>query len=114
MKKLTIMMTIFMLFLTGSLLYIGLSIQNSNKPYKALESDLVEIARSYISTDKLAVSVGSSVDLTTKKMREDNMLGEAKVDDDLCDGYVEIKRNIDSYSYKAYIKCDKYETYKDK
>jgi hypothetical protein len=114
MKKLTIMMTIFMLFLTGSLLYIGLSIQNSNKPYKALENDLKEIAQSYISTEKVGVNVGSSIELSTKKMIEDNIIDEVKVEDDTCDGYVEIIHNMDGYSYKTYIKCDKYETYKDK
>ena len=111
MKKLTVFMTIFIVFLVGVLLYIGYSIENSNKEYLALENDLVEIAKAYIIKGKLSVVSGSSIQIKTSEMIQDHYLNNnLEVNGDKCDGYVTIKRGIDNYEYIPYIKCDKYES----
>ena len=113
MKKLTVICVIFVLFLFGSLMYIGLSIQKQNKPYKSFESDLKEIAQTYILTNRVNIAVGGEYELLMSKMIEDNMLSINKVNEDECDGYVLIKRNISGYEYKPQIKCKNYESLKD-
>ena len=110
MRKLTIMCVIFVVFLFGCLLYIGYSIEHHNKPYKSFESDLKEIASTYILSNKLNVEVGQQYELTLDKMIEDNMLTTKKVKEDECDGKVTIKRTLSGYDYRPYIKCSKYET----
>ena len=113
MKKITIFMTIFMLFLTGSLLYIGLSIQNQNKDYVAYENDLIDIAKTYVTTDQLGVNVGGSEELSLEQMMKDSMLHTNKVNEDECTGHVTVKRTLSGYEYKPYIKCSKYESIVD-
>jgi len=113
MRKMTIFMVIFMLFLTGSLLYIGLYIQNKNKNYTAYENDLIDIARTYVQTEQIELQVGGSYELTIEQMVKDSLLHTTKVDEDECNGNVLIKRSIGGYEYKPYIKCSKYESIKD-
>ena len=113
MKKLTIFMVVFMLFLTGSLLYIGLSIQNKNKDYIAFENDLIDIAKTYVTTDQIGVNIGGSEKLSLEQMINDLMLHSNKVNEDECSGYVTINRSLSGYEYKPYIKCSKYESIVD-
>ena len=110
MKKLTVMCTIFVLFLFGALLYIGYSIKNQNRPYTAFEHDLAEIAEVYISTNKVNVNIGNNTNISIEKMMEDNYLVSNVVNEDTCEGYVTISRGPSGYNYKPYIKCSKYET----
>ncbi|MCR4581569.1 MAG: hypothetical protein K5666_03560 [Bacilli bacterium] len=112
MKKLTIMSVIFILFITGCLLYIGYSIKGQNKPYTVYENDLVDIAKAYVMSNKISVDVGRQFELTIDKMLEDKMLISNKVNDDECSGKVIIKKTMKGYEYKAKIKCSKYETLK--
>lgn len=113
MKKLTVFMVIFMLFLTGSLLYIGYYIQGKNKSYAAFENDLIDVARTYVSTNQIDLQVGGSYELTMDQMFKDNLLHTNKVEDDECNGNVTVKRGLNGYEYKPYIKCSKYESIRD-
>lgn len=112
MKKLTIMSFIFIIFLVGCLLYIGYSVKSQNKPYKSFESDLIEIAKTYIMTNQLNISVSSEHELTIDKMMEDKMLLSNKVKEDECTGSIIIKRTMSGYDYKPNIKCKNYESIK--
>ena len=113
MKKLTIFMTIFVVFLTGCLLYMGLMTENRIKDYMALENDMIEIAKSYVVTDQVSLVSGESIQIKLDKIIEDKFLENNKVNDDTCDGFVTIKRVVDNYTYKPYIKCNNYETLVD-
>ena len=113
MRKMTIFMVIFMVFLTGSLLYIGLYIQNKNKNYMAYENDLIDIAKTYVTTNQIELQVGGSYELTLEQMVNDNLLHTTKVEEDECKGNVTIKKGLGGYEYKPYIKCSKYESIKD-
>ena len=113
MKKLTIISVIFILFLTGCLLYIGLNIKSEIKPYKSYENDLIEAAKTYVLTNKIVLDVGNKYDLTIDKMLEDKMITNNKVNDDECSGKVIIEKSMKGYNYKAQIKCGKYESLKD-
>ena len=75
-------MVIFMLFLTGSLLYIGLYIQNTNKNYVAFENDLIDIARTYVTNDQIELQIGGSYELTIDQMIKDSLLHTNKVEED--------------------------------
>lgn len=113
MRKMTIFMVIFMLFLTGSLLYIGLYIQKTNKNYVAYENDLIDIARTYVTNNQIDLQIGGQYELTMDQMFNDNLLHTNKVEEDECSGKVIVKRGIGGYEYKPYIKCSKYESIKD-
>ena len=54
--------------------------------------------------------VGSTYELTTDELMSAEMVSSMEVKGDKCRGHVEVKKTVDSYQYKPYIKCDKYET----
>ena len=110
MKKLTIISVIFLGFLFCSLLYIGYNIKQQNLPYKAYEHDMEEATKTYIMTNKIIVNVGTTHKLELEKMLSDGMMATNKVNEDVCDGYVNIKRTVSGYEYTPYIKCKNYET----
>lgn len=106
-------MTISAFSIFFALLFIGKSIEKNNADYHALENDMIEIAQTYIDSDKLSVSIGNTIELKSSKMIEENLLSSMNVKDDTCDGYVNISRTYSGYTYKPYIKCNYYETYQD-
>ena len=113
MKKFTVFMVIFIVFLVGCLLYIGKSIEKRDQDYRAFENDLVEIAKSYVAKGDISLTSGQSYELKVEDMVKEKMLVTNKIKEDLCLGYVTIKRSLDTYNYKPYIKCDKYERVTD-
>ena len=110
MKKLTIMMVLFAALLTGTLYFIGIRIQSANKPYRTLENNMIEAAHVYVESNEVSVSVNDKIQIKLDKLIEDKYIETKEVNEDICDGYVEIKRNIDGYKYIPYINCNNYET----
>ena len=113
MKKMTVFAVTFLLFLTGALLYIGYNMKNNFKKYIAYENDLIDVAKTYVLTNKIELEVGKSFELTIDQMLNDELLHTRKVEEDECNGNVLIKRTIGGYEYKPYIKCSKYESIRD-
>ena len=110
MKKTTIAMGFLVIGLTATLLVIGFRIQNFNKDYINKENEIKEAASIYISQYPLNIMVGSTYELTTDELMSAEMVSSMEVKGDKCRGHVEVKKTADSYQYKPYIKCDKYET----
>ncbi len=71
---------------------------------------MVEASDFYLDINKIDLAVGEGIRLEGKQLIDAKLLSSMAVEEDECEGYVEIKRNITNYDYKAYIKCDSYET----
>lgn len=110
MKKMMITWILLAISLVGTLTYIGLRFQNSVKKYRVLESDLVEAADAYVQVSNIVLNAGESIKIETKKLIDADCLITAEVSDDICTGYVMVKKDFNKYDYKAYIKCENYET----
>ena len=110
MKKTTIAMAFLVIGLVGTLLFIGLRIQNFNKDYINKENDIVEASKIYVTQNNLGIMNGSTYELSTDELLRLDMINSMEVNGDKCSGHVTIKKTTNSYQYKPYIKCDKYET----
>ena len=103
-------MFIFISFLVGCLVYIGKAIERKNQNYNTYERELVEYAKIYFAEKKMSLGVGESIEINMNTLIEEELLKTSKVNEDECNGFVTVKRNIDGYSYTPYIKCNKYES----
>lgn len=110
MKKMVICWILLIGGLVGVLTFIGLTYEKSVSLYKSLEADLVESADAYVNITKIDLAIDESLIITDEKLREDNLIGSMSVESDTCEGYVEIKKNINKTNYKAYINCKEYQT----
>ena len=86
---------------------------NNDKKYKILENELEESASLYMIKANITLTKGDKLEITEKMLKEEELLPKMKVDSDKCKGSVEVTKKLDEYVYKTYIKCDKYESYKE-
>lgn len=93
-----------------AILYIGYTFIDSISLYQALENDMVEAADFYLNINKVNLSVGEEITISSKQLLDDKTLNSMTVDKDECKGYVRIKRSISNYDYQAFIKCTEYQT----
>lgn len=108
MKKILIVWIIIAVLMVGGLTTYGFLFNNQNKPYKTLEHDLQEAAEGYMGMYPAYL-------LSTNKLPNEEMLksGYSKeliVNNEKCEGYVEITNAGGVYKYKPYIKCKNYQT----
>jgi len=113
MQRIKIMMVLMALLLTGGLLFIGLSIQNKNKEYTALENDIVENGKVYVEINIINLALNESTQVSLDKMVTDGYLSSETIQKENCSGFLTIKRTINGYTYTPYIKCNDYETIGD-
>lgn len=109
MKKMVVCWVILVVGLVGVLTYIGFSYEKSINDYKALEADMVEAADTYININNINTLGEESLIITDTLLTEANLIN-MQVDNDECNGYVEIKKSVNKTTYKAYISCKEYET----
>lgn len=109
MKKMVVVWTVVVCLLVGLLLFIGYNFIKSEEGYKTLENDLIEASSIYIKKD-INVSVNEEVKIKAKELLDKGYVTSLKVLEDTCNGYVKVKRKINKYEYKVYIKCQNYET----
>ena len=110
MKKMYLAWILIVGGLILSLALIGLNIKNTNRKYKALESDMKEQANAYIIRNKVDLSNGESIKFDDNILEKAGFLKTMQVENDKCTGYVDVKRITSGYDFKAYIKCTNYTT----
>lgn len=91
------------------LFFFGIILSRKNKPYKNKENELVEITKMYIESSTWYPSQGKRIKIMIDELIENELIDEVKVEDDFCDGYIEVINN-GIIEYKTYLKCQKYET----
>ena len=113
MKKISILWIILIILLFFILIFIGLSVSKRTKPYKALESTIVEAMKVYYGQD-----------INLKKLPEKNKISKISIEElenfglpltlnvneDKCEAYGIVKAQSIAFSYKAFIKCENYTT----
>ena len=112
MKKITILMGLTMVLLSGLLLVIALNYEKSVAKYNALEEDLVEAAQAYVKME-LKNDITGSVEIDTYDLLEKKYIKEdiLMVEGDKCSGRVIVtNKPLGNLDYEAKIKCDGYKT----
>lgn len=113
MKKTSILLTILIVLVLAIMIFIGVNVSRFNKPYKALEADIVVGMKQYYGQDinltKLPAN-NKTHKVTLKELKAFGIKINSDVNDDNCDGYGIVTGETLSHSYKAYIKCNKYTT----
>ena len=103
-KSFFIVWGVIVVSIVGILTYLGLVIKNNLKNYQQLESELALLSEKYVEENDFKLNDGDISIILSEDLTSD-----LKYKDDVCVGYVEV--SVDNgYKYKAYIKCDNYET----
>ena len=103
MKKITIVWSITLLLIVGSLTLFGFKYK-SVSDYKKLEKEMVKSAKQYNISKNL-----NKKSIELKELIEfDTNLNDYVVDD--CNGLVELQKGIFSSYYKAKITCKSYKS----
>lgn len=104
-----ILWAIMLVIIVGLLTYLGYTYQNKMKPYKDLESTLINNVSKYIEKEFLYPNEGETLKVTLNDLKNSNIIEDLKFENDSCDGYVLVTLKT-VYEYDAYIKCANYET----
>ncbi|MDE5538997.1 MAG: hypothetical protein K2J20_00750 [Bacilli bacterium] len=109
-NKLFMIWGIIVVAIVALLTVLGFSLKKTEKIYSVLEKELVEKAEKYVDVKALyPKDDGFTTKVTLKELKENEYIEELKIDDDVCDGYVIVSKDM-VFKYKAYIKCNKYTT----
>ena len=109
MKKQNIIWVTLVFLLVLCIYLIGISFSEDIKKYQILEEDIKEAADIYINQKKINIPVSENYRINIDKLEEENLI-DKRVDNDVCNGYVIVKKQIKDYDIKSYIKCNKYQT----
>ena len=113
MKKLTIVWIILIILLVTTLGIIGINVSKRTKPYKALESDIVEAMKMYYGQDTNLTKLpktNKTHKVTIGELESFGINVNNIINGDTCEGYGIVTGEKVSHSYKAYIKCQNYTT----
>jgi hypothetical protein len=108
MKKILIVWTLIAVILISGLTFVGFKIKEQNKPYRLLESELESKAEALIGEYPSLINNGNILEIDD--FLNNNYEVDMTVNGDKCEGYVLIEKKLSIYSYKAYLKCNSYET----
>lgn len=113
MKKITILWITILFVLIITLTLLGLNIAKRKVPYRALENDIVEAMRTYYGQDenlKKLPNKGKSTKILLSELEAYGISINSTINKDKCDGYGIVTGKDVAFTYKSYIKCDKYMT----
>ena len=109
LKKISIIWGLLLLLIFGLLTFFALKWKTKTTPYFKLEEELVSKTKSYYEINHAYPTNGNHVNITYQELKDNNMIGELKTENDECDGYVKVE-NKGVIDYKAFIKCNNYTT----
>ena len=108
MKK-GILIAIFILMVFTTLVSINYySYVRKYEEYFQLELNLVTEGKKYIEKNDTNKKINI---LRLGQLQENNILKIFKVEDDVCDGYVQVSKETDKTIYRPFITCENYESY---
>ena len=110
LKRISIIWGIVAVLLFAFLTAIGFIYKNKTQKYTDLDKELVKVTKSYTATDFKFPINGEEIIITFEELKNAGLIDNLKVDNQKCDGYVEVSFN-NVTEYKAFIKCDKYTTH---
>lgn len=109
MKLLYIIWGVLVILLVAVLTYIGFQYKNRIKPYKDMESKLVETAKKYVELNFRYPENGEVVIIKGEDLIKDKLIESITISEKTCNGYVTVSYN-GVYNYKGYIDCETYTT----
>lgn len=112
MKKTKVLFIIWGVLVVGIIILLttlGFMLNSKNKNYLELEDKLLSNAKKFVDNRFLYPEEGKTTKVTSDMLIENEYLDELKFEDDTCTGYVIVSFN-GVYQYKAYIKCNHYQT----
>lgn len=110
MGKLGVVWGIVLVLIVVLLTTFGFIYKNKTSIYKNLEEKLVEAEKKYVDAKFLYPKDDEFLKTDTEILVKEEYIKNLKIKDEECTGYVEVFKNDTVYDYKAYIKCDNYET----
>lgn len=110
MKRMVIAWLIIAVCLFGTIYFIGIRVNKEYKPYRDYEADLVESATIYLELTDTKLKKGEKKTIKIEEMLKNETLSTKTVNNDECEGYVDVKNSGGEYQYNAYIKCKDYTT----
>ncbi len=111
-KKFIFVWLFFIITLVGCILYIALNLDNKNKEYYKLEKNLEEAASVYMATNDFNLVNGDSMKLDIVDLVP-AFADTHDTKNDKCEGYVLISKDNNKVTYKTYLTCGSYKTYKE-
>lgn len=108
MKKISIVWGICVLLIFTGLTVIGFLYQNI-RPYDELKETMIEYSKIYVdSIENFKVSKNKDFKIELSLLKENYQNEKFEVDNDTCDGYVKVTKELFGLKYKATLKCNKY------
>ncbi len=108
-NKLFVIWGVLVVAIVALLTVLGFMLENKNKEYLEIEKKLSDSAKKYVDFKFLYPEDGKTTTITKDELIKNEYLDELKHGDEVCDGYVKIKKD-GVYKYDAYIKCKDYKT----
>ena len=109
LKKISIIWGLMLILVFGTMTTFSLMWKKKNQGYKNLEKELVTKVEGYFEQEHKYPTGIEVVTIDLKELQEHDIIQELKYNDDICNGYVDVSNDI-VIKYKAYIKCNKYQT----
>ncbi len=104
MKVLTVVWGLILIAIFGLLTFLGVQYKEKTKLYKELENALVKSAEKYKDVAEYQLDKNETYKIDVKDLDV-----KLEVKEDKCKGYVLVK-NEGVFTFKTYIKCNKYTT----
>ncbi len=109
MKKILIIWFLISLLLVGGLTFIGINLKSKNKEYYELEDRIRNAAKDYYAQYPNELPINEVI-ITDEKLIEHNFLNNLNYNNEICRGYVLVKKTYLLHDYIPFIKCSNYNT----
>ena len=110
MKNIYFIWGFIVILILSVVTYFGFVRINQNKDYKEKENEIEKIVAKYLGEHLNEFPSAGSKDIKLSYIIEQGIDVDLNVNNDVCDGYVNVKKVNISYEYKGYIKCKDYMT----
>lgn len=109
-KTLYIVWGIVVIIVIALLTAFGFMYKNKTSSYKELEKEIAAASKRYVEIQFSYPAAGESIKVPAEKLIEKDLIGELKINDEVCTGYAIISRPATVYEYKGYVSCENYQT----
>ncbi len=108
MHRISVVWGMIMLLLLLALTIIAIMYKKETKEYKEFETKIENNVKNYIEENSLYPE--TEINYSLSELVDMSILDTITIKDNLCEGYIEIRNEKQSFQYEAYIKCGDYKT----
>lgn len=88
----------------------GFFYKDKSNGYKVLEEKLVNAEKKYADAKFLYPQNNETIKITALEMIENGYLDSLEYENEVCEGYVTLRKKGTTYEYKGYVSCNDYQT----